>query len=191
MKQLLLQHVRELFSRVTRVVFFWVLGRNHSVNDCFYSTLWKKDDEEWKKEFRHSSIKSFNADDQSSALLLTGAAPRLFPTRGSHWPSLAWNYMNVVSTSHNDCITLWMTRQCSTHSATSNASAGEATNLPTKRRLTATAALQPLKKLSGTEVQDEFLDVSAAAAAGPWVHRRSLGKRDVTRCVFVSVTLTR
>lgn len=33
-----------------------------------------------KKEFRHSSIKSLNADDQSSVLLLKGAAPRVFRT---------------------------------------------------------------------------------------------------------------
>lgn len=77
----------------------------------------------------------------------------------TQWPSLAWNLINAVSTYHSACITLWMTRWCSTHSFMTRLIcwfAAAATNLPADRRLTARAALQPLKKSSQTELWRKF-----------------------------------
>lgn len=89
--------------------------------------------------------------------------------------------MNAVSTLHSICITPWMTRRCSTHSLTTRLICWfAATNLATDCRLTAPAALQPLKKPRQTQLQHKFPAMPATAAAWPWVGQRFLLKWDVT-----------
>lgn len=93
--------------------------------------------------------------------------------------------MSAVSTLHSICITPWMTRRCSMHSLTTRLICWfAAANLPTDSRLTAPAALQPLKKPRQTQLQHKFPAMSATAAASPWVGRRSLLKLDVTFFCF-------